>query len=136
MCLHLFTNYFSKTVIWALQFDIETAFVISDGKVFLAFTSLESDLAAMLLVGAIHLQLFSFPVGLLHEHMSVVPTTTMRTGILSLKPFFQTFFAELLLTAVHQVRLAQYFHTDRTGQLLWHYFNKLKLVLKLFSSHS
>ena len=99
----------------------------------LAFTPLEDVLAAMLLVGAIHLQLFSFPVGLLHEHMSVVPTTTMRTGILSLKPILQTFLAELLLTAVHQVRLTQHFHTDTTCQVLSNSFNKLKFTL--FSSH-
>ena len=65
MCLHLPTKYFSCAVIGAVQFDIQTAITISGGEVFFTLLNLQHCLAAMLFVGAVHLQLLSLPVRML-----------------------------------------------------------------------
>ena len=129
MTLHLTTKFFSSAVIRTLQFDVETSSVISGGKVLFILTNLEHHLAAML-SGT-----FSSPVFLLVGcvHVIEIFLATVRAGLVLQQPFLKAVLIELLPTAVHQVRLTQHFHTNKTGQLFSRVFNKL--IVNIFSSH-
>ncbi len=52
-----------------------------------------------------------------------------------LPPFLQASLAEVLFTAVHEVRLTKHLDTDRAGEILWKLFNKLILFFLMISCH-
>ena len=81
VCLHLTTKELSFAIVWAVQFDVQTPFGISGGKVLLTLTDLEHCLAAMLSVGVVHLELHGFSPGLLHEHVSDACAAAVRTSV-------------------------------------------------------
>jgi hypothetical protein len=84
MCHHLTTKYFSCTAIRALQSDIQTPLITSDGKVLLVCADRQHCLAAMSFVGAIDLQVSSLPASWLHEDVGEIHAATVRAGLILL----------------------------------------------------
>lgn len=77
VCVHILTEYLDRAVIQALQFDVGTAFTVGGRQVPFTLMDLEGGCAAMLFVGAEHLQLFGLSADLLHEDAGEVGTATM-----------------------------------------------------------
>lgn len=113
----LTTEHLSRAVIRAGHLDIQTAFAIGGGKMISILTDLELCIAAMLFVGAVDLEFSDLPAGLLHENVGEVLAVTVRARLVLDLPFLKAAFAELLCTAVDQVRLTQHFCANRTSQL-------------------
>ena len=114
MTSNITTKHFSLAVERTAQLHIETAFVVDGREMVTTLTDLQHRLAAMILVGAVHLQLAYLSALLLQVYVGEVSTATVRAGLGILKPLVKTAFTEVSFTAVDQMRLTQDFHTNRT----------------------